>query len=397
MAVDKEGGNVSIWHKTSSEQDNETRETKKVKDKENKLPKAKDQKFFSRCSEMPLVCLSDFEAYAKKHLPKATWDYFAAGADDSCTRDDNLRAFKRIRLRPRMLRDVSVIDTKTTILGTEISFPVGIAPTGFHRLAWPNGEKSTAKGLLVAELLFLLVDVRLPTPAAEAMDICYIASTYATCSMEETVAAAPAGFRWFQLYIHQKRSASVQLVRRAEALGFRAVVLTVDVPYSGKRRDDIRNHFHLPQHMSVKNLEGVFEDQDRSEYGLPANSMESRLGWEDIGWLQRLTRLPIVLKGILTKEDAELAMRHGVQGIIVSNHGGRQLDGVPASIDALVEIKETVQDKVEVYLDGGVRTGTDVLKALALGAKCVFIGRPALWGLTYKNYWKGHVKYCEIY
>ncbi|XP_015273375.1 PREDICTED: hydroxyacid oxidase 2, partial [Gekko japonicus] len=189
---------------------------------------------------MPLICLSDFEAYAKKHLPKATWEYFAAGADDSYTRDDNLRAFKRIRLWPRMLCDVSVIDTKTTILGTEISFPVGIAPTGFHRLAWPRGEKSTAK-------------------AAEAMNVCYIASTYATCSMEETVAAAPAGFRWFQLYIHQKRSASVQLVRRAEASGFQAVVLTVDVPYSGKRRDDIRNSFHLPQHMSVKNLEGVFE------------------------------------------------------------------------------------------------------------------------------------------
>ncbi|XP_060092328.1 2-Hydroxyacid oxidase 2 isoform X2 [Heteronotia binoei] len=243
---------------------------------------------------MSLVCLSDFEAYAKKHLPKVTWEYLAAGADDSCTRDDNLRAYKRIRLRPCLLHDVSMIDTKTTILGTEISFPVGIAPTGFHRLAWPSGELSTAK-------------------AAEAMNTCYIASTYATCSMEEIVAAAPGGFRWFQLYIHRQRSASVQLVRRAEALGFQAVVLTVDVPYPGKRRDDIRNNFQLPQHMSVKNFEGIFE------------------------------------------------------------------------IDALVEIKEAVRDKVEIYLDGGVRTGTDVLKALALGAKCVFIGRPALWGLTYKG------------
>ncbi|XP_077202015.1 2-Hydroxyacid oxidase 2 isoform X2 [Paroedura picta] len=315
---------------------------------------------------MSLVCVSDFEAYAKKHLPKATWDYFAAGADDSVTRDDNLRAYKRIRLRPRMLRDVSVVDTKTTILGTEIGFPVGIAPTGFHRLAWPSGEQSTAK-------------------AAEAMDTCYIASTYSTCLMEEIVSAAPEGLRWFQLYIHQQRSASEQLVRRVEALGFRAVVLTVDVPYTGKRRDDFRNNFQLPPHMSVKNLEGVFEDRDRSEYGLPANSMEPRLGWEDIHWLRSLTHLPIILKGILTKEDAELAVRHGVQGIIVSNHGGRQLDGVLASIDALVEIKEAVQDKVEVYLDGGVRTGTDVLKALALGAKCVFIGRPALWGLAYKG------------
>nr|XP_056704271.1 2-Hydroxyacid oxidase 2 [Euleptes europaea] len=315
---------------------------------------------------MFLVCLSDFEAYAKKHLPKVTWDYFAAGADESCTRDDNLMAYKRIRLRPRVLRDVSVVDTKTMILGTEISFPVGIAPTGFHKLAWPDGEESTAK-------------------AADAMNTCYIASTYATCSMEEIVAAAPTGFRWFQLYIHQKRSASEWLVRRAEALGFQAVVLTVDVPYSGKRREDLRNDFQLPPHLSVKNLEGSFEDHDRSEYGLPANSMEPRLSWEDIRWLQSLTHLPIVLKGILTKEDADLAVRHGVQGIIVSNHGGRQLDGVPATIDALVEIKEIVQDKVEVYLDGGIRTGSDVLKALALGAKCVFIGRPALWGLAYKG------------
>ncbi|XP_048338757.1 2-Hydroxyacid oxidase 2 [Sphaerodactylus townsendi] len=315
---------------------------------------------------MSLVCLSDFEAYAKKHLPKVIWEYLAAGADESCTRDDNLLAFKRIRLRPRMLRDVSVVDTKTTILGTEISFPVGIAPTGLHKLACPDGEKSTAK-------------------AAEAMNTCYIASTYATCSVEEIVAAAPASFRWFQLYIHRKRSASEQLVRRAEASGFQALVLTVDVPYTGKRRDDIRNQFQLPQHMSIKNLEGFFEDHDRSEYGLPANSVEPSLGWEDIRWLQSLTRLPIILKGILTKEDADLAMRYGVQGIIVSNHGGRQLDGVPASVDALVEIKEAVQDKLELYLDGGVRTGSDVLKALALGAKCVFIGRPALWGLSYKG------------
>ncbi|XP_054858502.1 2-Hydroxyacid oxidase 2 isoform X2 [Eublepharis macularius] len=315
---------------------------------------------------MPLVCLSDFEAYAKKHLPKATWDYMASGADECCTRDDNLMAYKRIHLRPRMLRNVLAIDTRTTILGTEISFPVGIAPTGFHKLAWPDGEQSTAK-------------------AADAMNTCYIASTYATCSVEEIVAAAPAGFRWFQLYIHQKRSASEMLVRRAEALGFQALVLTVDVPYAGKRRDDIRNNFHLPQHMSVKNLEGVFEDKDRSEYGLPANSMSPFLCWEDIHWLQSLTRLPIILKGILTREDAELAVRHGVQGIMVSNHGGRQLDGVLASIDALVEIKDAVQDKVELYLDGGVRTGSDVLKALALGATCVFIGRPALWGLAYKG------------
>ncbi|XP_066425760.1 2-Hydroxyacid oxidase 2 isoform X2 [Molothrus aeneus] len=248
---------------------------------------------------MSMVCLSDFEAYAKKYLPKIVWDYFAAGADDCTTRDENILAYKRIRFRPRMLRDVSVMDIRTKILGSEISFPVGIAPTGFHQLAWPDGEKSTAR-------------------AARAMDTCYIASTYSTCTLEEISAAAPGGLRWFQLYIHRNRAASQHLVRRAEALGFQGLVLTADLPYTGKRRDDVRNGFRLPPHMKVKNLEGV-----------------------------RLAS--------------------------------------PLQIDALVEVVEAVQGRVEVYVDGGIRKGSDVLKALALGAKCVFIGRPALWGLAYKG------------
>ncbi|KFV86505.1 Hydroxyacid oxidase 2 [Struthio camelus australis] len=308
---------------------------------------------------MAMVCLSDFEAYAKKYLPKTAWDYFAAGADDESSRDDNILAYKRIRFRPRVLRDVSVMDIRTKLLGTEISFPVGIAPTGFHQLAWPDGEKSTAR-------------------AAKAMNICYIASTYSTSSLEEISAAAPGGFRWFQLYIHRNRAVAKQLVQQAEALGFQGLVLTVDLPYTGKRRADVRNGFRLPPHMRLKNLEGAFE-VCKMIY------LDPSVTWNDIYWLQSLTHLPIVVKGILTKEDAELAVRHGVQGIIVSNHGGRQLDGGPATIDALVEVVEAVQGRVEVYVDGGVRKGGDVLKALALGAKCVFIGRPALWGLAYKG------------
>ncbi|NWS19853.1 HAOX2 oxidase, partial [Pachyramphus minor] len=308
---------------------------------------------------MAMVCLSDFEAYAKKYLPKIAWDYFAAGADDCNTRDENILAYKRIHFRPRMLRDVSMMDIRTKILGTEISFPVGIAPTGFHQLAWPDGEKSTAR-------------------AAKAMNTCYIASTYSTCSLEEISAAAPEALRWFQLYIHRNRAASQHLVQRAEALGFQALVLTTDVPYTGKRRNDIRNGFRLPPHMKLKNLERDFEVCKMS-------LLDPSVTWNDIYWLQSLTHLPIIVKGILTKEDAELAVRHGVQGIIVSNHGGRQLDEGPATIDALVEVVEAVQGRVEVYLDGGIRKGSDVLKALALGAKCVFIGRPALWGLAYKG------------
>ncbi|KAF1519136.1 UNVERIFIED_CONTAM: Hydroxyacid oxidase 2, partial [Eudyptes robustus] len=308
---------------------------------------------------MAMVCLSDFEAYAKKYLPKIAWDFFAAGADDCSTRDENILAYKRIRFRPRMLRDVSVMDIRTKLLGTEISFPVGIAPTGFHQLAWPDGEKSTAR-------------------AAKAMNTCYIASTYSTCTLEEISAAAPGGLRWFQLYIHRNRAVSQQLVQRAEALGFQGLVLTADLPYTGKRRDDVRNGFRLPPHMTLKNLEGAFEVCKMS-------LLDPSVTWNDIYWLRSLTHLPIIIKGILTKEDAELAVRHGVQGIIVSNHGGRQLDGGPATIDALVEVVEAVQGRVEVYLDGGIRKGSDVLKALALGAKCVFIGRPALWGLAYKG------------
>uniref|UniRef100_A0A8C8B1G0 Hydroxyacid oxidase 2 n=1 Tax=Otus sunia TaxID=257818 RepID=A0A8C8B1G0_9STRI len=309
---------------------------------------------------MAMVCLSDFEAYAKKYLPKIAWDFFAAGADDCSTRDENILAYKRIHFRPRMLRDVSMMDIRTKLLGTEISFPVGIAPTGFHQLAWPDGEKSTARGTLL---------------------------TYSTCTLEEISAAAPGSLRWFQLYIHRNRAVSQQLVQQAEALGFQGLVLTADLPYTGKRRDDVRNGFRLPPHMQLKNLEGAFEVckmNDRSEYGLPPNSLDPSVTWNDIYWLRSLTHLPIIIKGILTKEDAELAVSHGVQGIIVSNHGGRQLDGGPATIDALVEVVEAVQGRVEVYLDGGIRKGSDVLKALALGAKCVFIGRPALWGLAYK-------------
>ncbi|XP_019382864.1 PREDICTED: hydroxyacid oxidase 2 isoform X2 [Gavialis gangeticus] len=300
---------------------------------------------------MPMICLSDFEDYAKQYLPKTTWDFFAAGADECCTREDNILAYKRIRFRPRMLRGMSVIDTKTTLLGTEISFPVGIAPTSFHQLAWPDGEKSTAR-------------------AAASMNTCYITSTYSTCTVEEIAAAAPRGFRWFQLYIHRNRALTAQLVQRVEALGFQGLVFTADLPYTGKRRVDIHNNF---------------QENICTEYGLPPNFIDPSINWNDIYWLKSLTRLPIIVKGILTREDADLAVRHGVQGIIVSNHGGRQLDGGPATIDALVEVVDIVQDKVEVYVDGGIRTGSDVLKALALGAKCVFIGRPVLWGLTYKG------------
>ncbi|XP_014842039.1 PREDICTED: hydroxyacid oxidase 2 [Poecilia mexicana] len=302
---------------------------------------------------MAMVCLTDFEEYAKAHLSKATWDYYAAGADECCTRDDNLLAYKRIRLRPRILRDVSVSDTRTTVQGKEISFPVGIAPTAFHCLAWHEGEVATAR-------------------ATEGLNTCYITSTYSTCSVEEIAAAAPSGYRWFQLYVYRERKLSEQLVHRVEALGYKALVLTVDVPYTGKRRNDIRNQFRLPPHLKVKNFEGVFEQETSvpEEYGIPANTLDPSISWKDIYWLQSITRLPIIIKGILTKEDAELAVEHGVQGIIVSNHGGRQLDGGPASVHAKHIPHNFILEK-EFVINRVIQYGTSVIDRQAVIISCV--------------------------
>ncbi|XP_042637985.1 hydroxyacid oxidase 2 [Orycteropus afer afer] len=313
---------------------------------------------------MSLVCLEDFQAQAREHLSKSSWDFIDGGADDSFTLDDNIAAFKRIRLRPRFLKDMSEVDTRTTIQGKEISAPIGIAPTGFHCLAWPDGEMSTAR-------------------AAQAAGICYITSTYASCTLEDIVTAAPGGLRWFQFYVQPDRQLNKQLIQRAESLGFKALVITVDVPTVGNRRHDIRNKLDLKRNLLLKDLRSP-KERDSTPH-LQMSPINPSLCWNDLSWYQSITQLPIILKGILTKEDAELAVKHNVHGIIVSNHGGRQLDGVAASIDALTEVVTAVKGKIEVYLDGGIRTGNDVLKALALGAKCVFLGRPILWGLACKG------------
>ncbi|KAL0603376.1 Hydroxyacid oxidase 2 [Plecturocebus cupreus] len=311
---------------------------------------------------MSLVCLTDFQARAREHLSRPTRDFIEGGADDGVTRDDNIAAFKRIRLRPRYLRDVSDVDTRTTIQGEKISAPIGIAPTGFHCLVWPDGEMSTAR-------------------AAQAANICYITSTLASCSLEDIVTAAPEGLRWFQLYVHPDRQLNKQLIHRVESLGFKALVITLDAPVCGNRRYDIQNQ--LRRNLTLKDLQSPKKGNSLLYFQMA--SISTSLCWNDLSWFQSITRLPIILKGILTREDAELAVKHNVQGIIVSNHGGRQLDEVLASIDALTEVVAAVKGKMEVYLDGGVRTGNDVLKALALGAKCVFLGRPILWGLACKG------------
>jgi 4-hydroxymandelate oxidase len=313
--------------------------------------------------------VSEYEGLAEGRLDHKAWDYFHGGSDDEVTLRANRAAFARIQLRPRVLVDVSHCDLSTTVLGIPVSMPILIAPMGYQCLATPEGECATARAAGAAETLM-------------------VASTMATRTLEETAAVA-TGPLWFQLYVYKDRSISEQLVRRAEEAGYRALVLTVDLPRIGRRERDIRNGFGLPPHLHTANFvtHGSHEmpETEPGTSGLAthaAANFDESLTWEAVAWLKGVTRLPVLLKGILTAEDAALAVQHGADGLIVSNHGGRQLDSVPASIDALPAVADAVAGRVEVYLDSGIRRGTDVLKALALGARAVLVGRPVLWGLA---------------
>jgi len=303
---------------------------------------------------MEPVNISEYEALAQARMEPGAWDFFQGGSDDEVTLRECRTALERIRLRPRMLVDTSKLDVSTTVLSTPVSMPVLVAPTAHHCLAHPEGECATAQGAGMARTLM-------------------IASTFSTRSIEE-IAAAASGPLWFQMYSYRGLDIPAQLVRRAEAAGYRAIVVTVDAPQLGKRERDIRNDFKLPAHVRPANV--VF---DEDESYIPAPTI---LTWDSLDWLRGITSLPLLLKGVLTAEDAVMAVERGVQGIIVSNHGGRQLDTAITSIEALPEIVEAVAGRCEVYVDGGIRRGTDILKALALGARAVLVGRPALWGLA---------------
>jgi 4-hydroxymandelate oxidase len=302
--------------------------------------------------------LDDFEALAAPRMGAAELDYVSGGSDDELTMADNRAAFERHRLRPRVLVDVSAVEPEATLLGQSVALPAAIAPMAFQHLADPEAELATARAASRAGVLLCL-------------------STMSSRSLEEVAAAADNagdGRRWFQLYVHRERSRSAELVRRAAAAGYSAIVLTVDFPVAGNRERDVHNQLPYPQAF------GNFKVEPAQADGVLAAVIggftDATLSWADIGWLRDLVDLPIVIKGILTAEDAEMAVRHGVSGIVVSNHGGRQLDRLPAAIDVLPEIVAAVDGQVEVYVDGGVRRGTDVLIALALGARSVFIGRP---------------------
>ncbi|EPS70764.1 glycolate oxidase, partial [Genlisea aurea] len=311
--------------------------------------------------------VEEYQAIAKEKLPKMVYDYYASGAEDEWTLAENRNAFSRILFRPRILIDVSKIDMSTTVLGFKISMPIMIAPSAMQKMAHPDGEYATARAASAAGTIMTL-------------------SSWATSSVEE-VASTGGGIRFFQLYVYKDRNVVAQLVRRAERAGFKAIALTVDTPRLGRREADIKNRFTLPSNLTLKNFEGLdlgsmAEAEDSGLASYVAGQIDRTLSWKDLKWLQTITSLPILVKGVLTAEDARISVESGAAGIIVSNHGARQLDYVPATIVALEEVVKAAQGRVPVFLDGGVRRGTDVFKALALGASGVFIGRPVVFSLA---------------
>jgi len=312
---------------------------------------------------MQPLSLRELESQARQRLDPAIYDFFAGGADDELTLRANEAAFYGIQLLPRVLRGRGEPKLDVTLLGARASMPVLIAPTAFHRLAHPEGEKATAR-------------------AAARSGTIMIASMASTVAIEEVATAARAVAEtslWFQLYLQPDLGFTTAVIRRAEAAGCTALVISADSPSLGRRERDLRNRFlDLPTGLCCENM------RDPANGKGPARPIvfSPQLSWEHIGWLRKTTLLKIVVKGLMHPADARIAVGEGVDAIIVSNHGGRQLDSVPPAIELLPEIAEAVGGKVPLLVDGGIRRGTDVVKALALGASAVAIGRPVLWGLA---------------
>lgn len=313
--------------------------------------------------------LADFEPLARLAMDPAAFDYVAGGAWDEITLAENEAAWRRRRLRPRVLIDVSRIDPSTTMLGATTALPLAIAPMAAHGLAHPDAELATARAAATARVPFTL-------------------STMSSRSIEEVAAAAHDAIRWFQLYTQADPSRTQELVVRAEAAGYGAIVVTVDLPRLGYRDRDRRNGFDLPgPHANFVEVAGGATHAgrvhaDASGFDRLETGGDAALAWHDVATIRSWSSLPIVLKGILTAEDAHLAVEHGADAIIVSNHGGRQLDRVSATIDVLEEVLAAVAGRTEVWVDGGVRRGLDIAIAVALGARGVLLGRPAMWALA---------------
>lgn len=303
-----------------------------------------------------LVNVADFERVASEKLDAGVLGYFAGGAGDELTLRENVAAWGRYRLRPRVLAGHAEWGTEAELLGAPLSMPLLVAPVAYQRILHPDGEPGMAR-------------------AVKAVGSIMCLSTFATATPEEVAETGVA--RWFQLYAFTDLGVRREIVARAREAGFTALVLTVDTPVLGRRERDLRTGFELPADMVVP----LIGRGGLSPYE-PSLLISPSLVWADIAWLADESGLPVVLKGVLTAEDAHLACEHGAAAIVVSNHGGRQLDGVSATIDVLPEVVDAVAGRIDVLVDGGVRRGTDVVKALALGARAVLLGRPPMWGLA---------------
>jgi 4-hydroxymandelate oxidase len=317
-----------------------------------------------------ILNLESLEPLARERLDPTLFDYIAGGAADEWTLGENRAAWSRFQILPRMLRGVAARSQKTTVLGAPVSSPVLVPPMAFHGLCHTEAEVATARATAAEETIFC-------------------ASTVSNCSLEAIAVASGTGTRWFQLYVYRDREITRGLVERAAAAGYSALCLTVDTPLAGHRERDKRNTLRMPSHLELGNFPASHSDQNRigSGHGSAlaqyiAAEWDPALSWKDVEWLRSISPMPVVVKGVLAPQDAVLAIEHGAAAVIVSNHGGRQLDGVPAPATMLSAAVDAVAGRAEVLVDGGIRRGTDVLKALALGARAVLVGRPVLWGLT---------------
>ncbi|MDP9223939.1 MAG: alpha-hydroxy-acid oxidizing protein [Actinomycetota bacterium] len=317
---------------------------------------------------MALVSLADYEAHAHECLSTSVFDYYCGGANDEITLRENRAAFDRIALHYRVLRGTDRRDTSATVLDQRLQVPILVAPVAMLGMAHPDGDAVAARATSAAGSIFVL-------------------STFSTTPVERVVDAA-GGPVWFQLYVYKDRDATEALVHRVEAAGCSAIELTVDAALLGQRERDVRNSFELPDGLWAPNLIAEASGESPETHGGSqlaatfASMVDPGLTWHDVSWLQSITALPILIKGIARADDALLAAEAGVAGIVVSNHGGRQLDTAPATIDVLASVTQAVGDRVEVLFDGGIRRGTDIVKALVLGARAVQVGRPIVWGLA---------------
>lgn len=306
--------------------------------------------------------LTEYEQLAETRVEPGPWAFLSGGAGDESTLRANQAAFGRWTFRPRVLVDVADVTTETTVLGTPVGTPVLVAPVAYQRLFHPDGELGVAR-------------------AAAAQGTVMCTSTMTTFSHAELAAGAPGLLQWAQLYAMTDEALTRSHLEDAVAAGCSAIVLTVDTPVLGRRERDFRAGFEIPADLPLPYASALLANAAHSQ-ATHRGLFSASITWQDIGWIAELTKVPVLLKGVLTGEDAALAVEHGAAGIIVSNHGGRQLDGVPATLDALAEVVEAADGRVEVLFDGGIRRGADAVKALALGAQAVLVGRPPIWGLA---------------